>query len=280
MTPPSRALGALPVTFLLYVFEALLAVSFALPLGLELTQQLGGNWDPSQTALALESVTGLASGLRVSAGSALLSLALLVLLSPWLQMTWLSALSDHTTTLDALSRGARLIARAWWVSLLVLVATALTLLPFGVSAYAVHRGLMHATDARFHDLLVLAAVAPAIPVLLFAHLVHDLARATALERSGWQSVSHALRVGLRVSLWPRALALPALGYGMVLLAELASFRAVEVPLRFLLTATALQSALLARTFLRSLWLASALTCVEPPDEPGPDPGVLTRADDD
>lgn len=280
MTPPSRALSALPVTFLLYVFEALLAISFALPLGLELTQQLGGRWDESQTALALESVTTLASGLRVSAGSAVLSLTLLVLLSPWLQMTWLSALSEHTTTLDALSRGARLTARAWWVSCLLALATLLALTPFGLTAYCVHRALIHSTDARFHDLTLVAALAPVVPVLLFAHLVHDLARASALERSGFQSVLHALRVARRVSLWPRALALPALGYGMVLLAELAAFRAVEVPLRFLLSATALQSALLARTFLRSFWLASALTCVEPADEPGPGLGVLTRADDD
>jgi hypothetical protein len=268
MRPRSLALGALPFTFFIYVLEALLATFSALPLGIELSRLLGASsWDATQTALLVSSGPVLWSGLRVTAGSAALSLGLLLLLSPWLQMSWLSALYDPRPTPVVLVRGARLILRACWVSLLVGAFAALASAPFLLAAYYVHRGLMHSTDARFHDLALLGTLAPVLWIALLAQLVIDLARASALRLGGWWSVRAGLRSALRPSIQLRALTLCSLGYGMVLLASFVSSRAAELPGRVLLTVTALQSALLARAFFRSWWLASALTCMEPSYEP-------------
>ncbi|MDB4973404.1 MAG: hypothetical protein JWN48_1745 [Myxococcaceae bacterium] len=264
-TATGRAWRALPFTFLLYVFEAALATLFALPLGLEATRKLlGSSWDRTQVALALDGLVDLAPALRVGLGSGLLALSLLGLLSPWLQMSWYAALADSRTPLRALSDGARLLLRAWWVTLFVALAWLLAAAPFLGLAYALHDGLRGATDARFHDLAVLAALAPLLPLLLLALLLHDLARARALRFGALASVLCALRVALRPSVQLRSLGLTLLGYGAVWLAEALSSAAFSIALTVML----LQSALLARLFLRSLWLATALTCMHPELETG------------
>jgi hypothetical protein len=268
MTPLARALSALPFTFAIYVLEATLATLFALPLGLELLGQLRTTaWDGSQVALLLDSAETLAPALRTGGGSLLLSAGLAFVLGPWLQMSWLSSLANAGGALPALWQGTRRLVRAWWVSLLVLLCAVILCAPFALIGYAVHSGLAASTDARFHDLAVLGALSPLLLVLPFVCLLHDLARASALERTAARAVLRGFRSALGVRVQLRMLGLTTLGYGAVLLAQWLALRLSGVPLSFVLTVGLLQSALLARTFLRSLWLASALTCVADEHEP-------------
>ncbi|MDB4990258.1 MAG: hypothetical protein JWN04_5436 [Myxococcaceae bacterium] len=267
--PRARAVRALPFSFALYVFEATLAALCALPFSLESLHALGGtSWTASQVALALDSVTTLAPALRVASGSTLLALALLALLSPWLQMSWYAALSDPLNPLRALGQGARLVLRACIVTVWIWLLALLAALPFLILAAFVHSGLAASTDARFHDLALLGTLAPLAPIALLAWVIHDLARARALRFGALHSTLRALRVGLRPALLTRALLLSATGYAVVVLVQ---WQSAGIPagssLRFLLTVSALQCALLARLFLRSLWLASALACMHPELEP-------------
>ena len=269
-SPRARALRALPFTFVLYVFEALLALLATMPFALEALLALGSHaWDPTQAARTLDAVFDLAPALRSAAGASVLSLIVLGALSPWLQMSWLSALAQARPPLAALAAGWRLILRACLVSLWVLLATALAALPFALAAYFTHRGLEHSTDARFHDLTLLALLAPLALLFAFAWLVHELARASALRFGAFTSVRRALPMALRGGLWLRALGLSAAGYGAIAIAQLQSGWLPASALRAMLVVLALQSALLARTFLRSLWLANALTCMIPELESGP-----------
>jgi hypothetical protein len=267
MTPLSLALRALPFTFVVYVLQALLASFVALPGGLELARQLrASSWDRLQWALLLEKLPELGAIVRSSALSGLVALVVVLVLGPWLQMSWLCALDQLSTPLRALARGARVTARAWLVSLLVLLVFALGCAPFLLIAYSVHHGLASSTDARFHDLTLAAVLAPLLLVALFAHTLHDLARARALYRGALNGLLLGLRAALSPRMLSRSLGMWLLGALLVLLSH-ALVSLADGPFRFVVTVAVLQSALLARLFVRSLWLGSALTCMLPDHGP-------------
>jgi hypothetical protein len=267
MTPLSLALRALPFTFVVYVLQALLASFVALPGGLELTRQLrASSWDRLQWALLLDRLSEIGAIARSSALSGLIALVVLLVLGPWLHMSWLCALDQLNSPLRALARGARVTARAWLVSLLVLLVLALCCAPCLLIAYWVHSGLASSTDARFHDLCLAAVLSPLLPIALFAHTLHDLARARALYRGALEGLLQGLRAALSPRLLLRSLGLWLLGTLLVLLSH-ALVSLVGGPFRFVVTVALLQSALLARQFVRSLWLGAALTCMLPDHEP-------------
>jgi hypothetical protein len=201
----------------------------------------------------------------------------LLVLGPWLQMSWLASLDDLCTPLRALARGARVTVRAWLVSFLVLLVLVLGCAPFLLIAYSVHVGLESTTDARFHDLTLALVLSPLVPVVLFAHTLHDLARARALYRGALDALVRGLRVALSVRLLLRSLGLWLLGTALVLAAQLLAVW-VDGSFRFVITVAALQSALLGRLFVRSIWLGDALACVLP--DHGPLAGHIVRANDE
>lgn len=263
MKPLALAMRALPFTFALYVLEAVLASFVALPTGLELGRQLrASSWDAAQSALFLERLPELAALLRTSSLSGLIALAALWLLGPWLQMSWFAALAELSSPLAALARGARLVPRAWLVSLLVGLTMLLAAAPFLLIAYALHGGLSSSPDARFHDLMLSFALLPLLPLAVFGHVLHDLARARAFYSGALDGLVNGLRSTLSWAVLLRAVGLSALGFFALLAAHAIAWQ-VDGAFRFLIAVVALQSALLGRLFVRSVWLAIALACVLP-----------------
>jgi hypothetical protein len=255
------AVRALPITFTLYVIEALIALTLTVPVASELTRDaraLGAR--PIFRAAALERALELLPLLRVQGRTLALSALVLALLAPLLSMAWLSALGARVEVGRAFGTGARLYLRACLCSLSVALLLALALTPWGLFAYLVDTFIDVGTHARLHDLLLAGCLCTALPVLWLFHVAHDLAYAFALRHGALT----AARLGLSLALSLRAelsalaifvlsLLLGALplgfGVGVSSLGELASM-------------AFLQCSAFAGLFLRSVWLAYALTCTE------------------
>ncbi|MET0339684.1 MAG: hypothetical protein ABW252_01715 [Polyangiales bacterium] len=252
----ARALRALPMTFLVYAIEAALAAFAVLPGALELTPGWAASPGPRLEALRIDALLSLGAVGRTSLrGFALAALALFVV-GPFLQMSWLSALTSPMSVQRSLAQGARSTPRAWLVSLGMLVPTALAVAPALGAAYLVNRFV---ADDRARDLALAACALGLGAALLWAHAAHDVARAQALARRAGASVLFAVRA----SLWPPLLLRAALAFvvGLALpalalwLASLVATRPYGVLLGVLL----LQSALLGRLMLRAWWLAAAVS---------------------
>jgi hypothetical protein len=250
----ARVLGlrALPVTFLVFVLEALLSVFASWPSGVELAaalQQL--SLDPS--ALRELAILGRSFG----RGHALAVLSVL-LLAPWLQMSWLTMLSEPQSPLRALARGARKVPRACLLTLALGLAFALCAAPFAGLGWAVMGWLGGEPDARRHDLALACALAPLLPLGFYFHVAHDLARAAALEQSSARSLWRGLRIALRPRAWLAALGASLVGLLLPLAAHASSWQLAALPATMLL-----QSVLLVRTVVRAAWLGHALALVQP-----------------
>ena len=203
MRPLVAALRALHVTFVILVVEAGLATLVATPLVLELERGLPGTLDALGRAQLLDlAVRG--SPFRSWPLQLLLALGLAAVLAPLLQMAWLTALSQPTGAGRALGEGGRLWLRAVLVTLLVLLGLALLSAPFALTAWALHRALDPAIDARAHDLALLAALAPIVPLAFVSHVWHDLARARALAEGALRSVTRSARQALRLGVLVQA----------------------------------------------------------------------------
>jgi hypothetical protein len=255
------ALRALPVTFALYVVEAVLAITLTVPLGMELSSDaraLGTR--VLFRAAAIERGLQLLPALRVQGRALALGTVLLLLLTPLLSMTWLSALSGPLGVSRALEQGARLYLRACAVSLAVGLLLALALAPWALFAYSADTWIDLSTHARLHDLLLLGCVGTALPVLWIFHVAHDLARAFALRRGALASVRLGLAAAISLRAPLVALALFALGLlvgASPLLLTTAASRLGEMS-----SIALLQGACFGALGVRSLWLAYALTCTE------------------
>jgi hypothetical protein len=263
----ANALRALPVTFAIYVVEAVLALWCAGPLGLELGDDARATLTTALgRAIWLDRASELAPALRVSGRSSLLALLVLLLLSPWLQMAWLHALARPLGMRRALEQGSRLYLRALSTSLLLACVGALLLLPWAGAAWLCHALVSAPARARVHDLLLCALLSPCALVLVYLHLAHDLARARALTDGVFRAVRVGLRTALRasvvlagLSLFAAALAVRGLHfYAFRHDAQLGAFGG----------ALLLQAACLAALFVRSLWLSVCLTCTESRAAPG------------
>jgi hypothetical protein len=270
----SRAVArALPMTFAIFVFEALCAVSAALPLALELARKPALRLlDAADQAAVLTLPLELAPAFRVAATQASLALGALLLISPWLQMSWLAALDQPRSLRSALLLGARRVPQAFVVSACSTVVLLVLALPFGLLAFALGRVFDPAANAKLHDLVVLQSLAPVALVLLWLVPVHDLARAEALHRPALGSVRHALRLAVRrPSVLLRALVFFVAGSAIALTAQVVVGAAAAAPFRTLTTVAILQSALFTRLVIRSGWLAGALACASSRDGPGVGP---------
>ncbi len=255
------ALRAAPVTFAIYVIEAIFALSVSVPLGSELTRDaraMGGR--ALFRAAALEHGLALLPALRIQGRSLALSALLLLAVTPLLRMAWLSALATPLGVRRALARGTSLYGRALATSLALGLAAALALTPWLLFAYVADAVVDADTHARLHDLLLLAALGSALPLLFMAHVAHDLAYAFALQHGPVRAV----RLGLRAALSPRA-------FGAALLASLLASLLAGAPLFLpasangageLFSSALLQASCLLALGVRSLWLAHALTCTE------------------
>jgi len=248
------------MTFVVYAVEACLALLIALPLGLELLDDGRASFASALGRAAwLDRVAELLPALRLQSTSWLLHGALLLLVSPWLQMAWLHALAQPSGLGQALAVGAQRYLRAWLVTVWVLLLTALASAPFLLAA-SVLENLLREGDARLHDLLLAAACLPLLLVWWAAHVLHDLARARALSAGAWAAVSGSLRLAVR----PRA-QLPAVLFAILALAVhgAAWLLVGRGTLDSRVPALAVwQLSCLLGLFLRSCWLACALACAQ------------------
>ncbi len=252
----ARVLGlrALPITFAIYALEALLAVFAVWPNGVDLAAKLQTlSFDPA----SLRELATLARG--VARGHAL-ALSALMVLAPWLHMSWLIMLSEPQSPLRALARGVRSLPRAWGVTLLLGFTLLLCLIPVGGACYGVVRTLGDDPDARRTDLTLLAALLPIAPIAFYFHAAHDLARAAALELRAVRSVLRGLRRACRPAAFLAALGASLAGLLLPLAAHASSWQLGALPATMLL-----QSVLLVRLVVRAAWLGRALSLVREVD---------------
>jgi hypothetical protein len=246
------AVRALPVTFLVYVLEALLAVFASWPSGVELSAKLQAlSLDPA----ALHELATVSRGYGRGHGLAILAV---LALAPWLHMSWLAMLSEPQSPLRALARGARSMPRAWLVTLALGSIFVLCAAPFVGLAFGVVQALGDDPDARRHDLALLGALLPMLPLALYFHAAHDLARAASLTLHTWRSVWRGLRLALQPLVFATALAATLVGVALPLAAHAGSWQLGSLPATMLL-----QSVLLLRLVVRASWLGHALALVRP-----------------
>ena len=178
-------------------------------------------------------------------------------------MAWLSALARRESVGASLSQGARLWTRACLVTLWVCLGSLLGLSPFVFAAWGLSELSASRLNDRVHDLGIACALLPALPLLVAAFAWLDLARARALHEGAWTSTMRSLRTAIQPTTILRALLWTAAGWALFIAAQLAPLARWGGPA---LVVFALQAAVLMRLFVRSRWLADALTCAEQGDE--------------
>ncbi len=255
-------LRALPMTFTLFVLQAWVATLATLPIASEVTRSLPGGKAAVALAASLEQLLALGATLRPAGQSWLLLGLSWLVLSPWLQMAWLSNLAHQSSVGAALVAGTRLYVRACFVSLWVLLGATLVTAPLALSACGVWHFMADHPSDRLRDLLTLGLILPALPLLGLAHTWHDLARARALYESAFKAALHSARFALKPTLFLSAFLLAGVGWALVAVSQLVvDDHHIATQPSFVLVAL-LQSCLLARLVLRSRWLAQALACAE------------------
>jgi len=258
----TAALRTLPMTFAIYVIEAVLALGCSAPLALELGADTRTSLiSASGRAAWLDRALELAPALRVTGRSSVLALLVLLVLSPWLQMAWLHALSRPLGLRRALEQGSHSYLRALSTSLLLGCVTMLLLVPWAGAAWLCHVLVSAPARARVHDLLLCVLLAPCLLVLAYAHVAHDLARARALSSGAFAAVRVGLRSALSGRVWLVGLPLFAAALGLRA-AQLYTF-VHDAALGVWGNVALLQGACMAALFVRSLWLAVCLGCTEP-----------------
>jgi hypothetical protein len=260
MSAARLALRALPLTFLIFVVEVMLAVFASFPISVELAPRLATFARDPAAALDPHSLHELGSLARAFARAHGLSGLVLLALAPWLQLSWLNALAEPQSPLAALARGARGLPRAWLLSLGLGLTFALCAAPWLGLAYGISAWLGHESNAQQVDLTVLACLLPLLPVAVYFLLVHDLARAASLESRSMRSLWRGLRAALRVRTWGPGVAALAVGLVLPAAAHASSWQLEPLPATLLL-----QSVLLVRLVVRAAWLAHALACVRAPE---------------
>ena len=260
--PIVATLRALPITMLAFLLQLLFAAPFAFPSALELQRVLSGPWSGPTQAQLLDTL--LASGpiLRMLGVQSLLAMVLWLVLAPLLTMAWLSALSEPMRPARALAQGVKLYLRALSVSALLFGIALFVLGPWPLMAYGFSHWIDPATDVRAHDVAVLVSLVPLLPLGLVMHSWHDLARARSLELGFLRSVTRSAADAFRISVLVRALALSALGTGLVALSLAITGGHSDSWLSPMFAALVVHGAVFARYYLRSLWLAHTLLRAE------------------
>lgn len=271
MSAGKRLRGALGVTLVAHVFVLALSLAPAVPLSMLLHRAVADTaagdaalFEPGAAAL-LEVLHDTAAGLGVVVLVWMAVAALIVLVGPWLTMSWLAALAKPRPVSEALGAGARSYFPSLAVSIFhgPLLAVAVGLVVAGpVVAGLVLSG---SPDAQTHDLWVLGALVPGVVLVAWVAVSHDLGRAALVvhEVGPWR----ATRLGMRAALRPTALpayvmwlvvglALAAVGLAVGAAGDLGVWWAT------LATLVLQQAVAFARTVVRARWLAGAVARVE------------------
>lgn len=257
-------LRALPMTFAIYVVHTVFAVGLGTSLGLEFERAVGFPLGrPAARVAALESLVDLAPLLRAKGVDLAIASIVLVVLSPWLHMAWLTSLSALHGPAHSLRNAWSLYFRAILTSALVLLLGALALLPWLGLGYAVHAFSEERVSHRVHDLSVALALSPVLISLLVTASWHDLARARCLTTGAFKSALTAAVDALRPTVFARYLFWTGAGLMIVVGAQAWALHVGVTGFfsSFLLLAL-MQSAAFGRLVLRSAWLADALACVD------------------
>jgi hypothetical protein len=250
------------MTFVIYLIEAALAVVAGLPFALDFSNSAPRGHDLSARAQWLEYALSLGTPARLAVSTSALALATLYLLGPWLQMAWLSALGRREGLGESLATGARLWWRACLVTLWVSIGVLLGLAPFALAAWGLSRLSAARLNDRVHGLAIACALLPVLPVLIAACAWFDLARARALQEGAWTSAIRSLRTAIQPATIMRALLWSVAGWLLFIVAQVAPLARWGGPPLLMFC---LQTAVLMRLFVRSRWLADALTCAEHDD---------------
>jgi len=259
MNPWIAVARALPLTFVVYVSSMLMGAAQAWPAALELNRLDLSPTGPDAARIATyESLIAMLPVWRtqlISLGLACLAYALV---SPWLHMAWLSALSEPKGPIVALNAGIRLVPRALVTSLCVALGCALLLAPWLVGAWMLHDWLEPRVNVRVRDLSTVLMLSPCLPALIVGLAWHDLARARCLTAGGFSSALRSIPDALHPSVVARYLMWWGLGVFLFLVAQIAigSKNAPFVPAFIAIALT--QAAALGRSIARSRWLAEAL----------------------
>lgn len=252
---------ALPMTFAIYVAQSCLAALAGFPFSMEVNRVAAPGSLPITRAAWLEHVLSWGGAARVAGLTLLLAAALWLLLSPMLQMAWLSALDASESPSRSLARGTSLWLRAALVSLWVGLFSALLALPWLLLAWGLSRLLGTHPNERMHDTVVALSLSPLPLVLAFAHAWSDLARARALREGAFTSVRRSLRSALRLRVHVSFWGWTAASWGA---AAAACWGAGRIGSDMLAAQVALlQAGMLLRLCLRARWLTRALRCAEP-----------------
>jgi hypothetical protein len=252
---------ALPVLFAIYALQACAALVMALPAGLELVASAPVGFDAVARAEWLDMLLAWRVPARLTGLNALSIALVWLLLSPWLHMAWLSALSEPESLGTSLARGARLWLRATLVSCFVLLFASLAATPCLLAAWKLPALQAIRSDDRRHDLTVLLSLLPLAPVAALAHVWHDLARARALTQGWFSSTLQSLRDSLRITCLVSAGVWSGLGWSAVVASHCLSQRFASA---LVVQVALLQAGMLVRLVLRSRWLARTVACATAP----------------
>lgn len=249
---------AMPALFVIYVVEACAALILALPSGLRAVADGPQGHDAIAMTQWLETVVAwvpIAESLGVAG---LVVTGIVALLSPWLQMAWLSALAQPESVGTSLARGARLWLRACAVTLIVALGVGLGSLPWWLAGWGLERALPSVSQVRLHDSALAACALTALPWLYVGYVWHDLARARALALGPWRAALGSLGSALRPAVLLDAALWTTLGWALI---GASQWYAGSVN-RPLFQVALLQSAILLRLVVRGRWLARALACAD------------------
>jgi len=271
MTGWSRVRRASPVTFFIHVVVTLCAVPFAALTSGALSEatadQLRGVDAVSEPggAVLLEAAertmtsAGLWLFLALAGG-----MAVAVLLGPLLSVAWTAALHQPRSIGAALRAGLRMYPRSVLLSLISGLCLAVAL-PLSLLTLLLHFPLRDLADERIHDAAMLGCLLVPVAVLAL------WASATDLARAGLGAGAPGLGAALAAAL--RGLRLRVVGAYAGLAAVQVGLGVAGAALGGLLDGPGLgpaaavlaagQGAALARTFVRSRWLARAVAEVEP-----------------
>ena len=167
---------AAPMTFVIYVATVLFGAVPVLPIVVAVgpaPERPGGG---AMLELLEEAAPTFAAS--IIAGFAVA--AVFLVLSPLLQMAWLSALASPMSIADALFRGVRRYLDAVVVSLLMLVPLVVVAIASVTPPLVAHLVLSDHPNDRLHDVVIVALLVPGFFLWLVWCAWHDLARAALL----------------------------------------------------------------------------------------------------
>jgi len=263
MNPWVAVVRALPLTFVVYAVTSVLGALEALPASIELQRVSTLSIRGGSAAIArAESLLGLLSTGRALGVTLIIALLAYALITPWLHMSWLSALSEPRSPGKALAHGGQLVGRAMSTSLWVGLGSLLILAPFPLLGWLVRSLLETRVNARVLDLTTLLFLLPCFASLCVALTWHDLSRALCLSRSGFSSARLSFWAAFRPKHLASFVTFSALSW---LLFGLTQWLVLSVSGSFVsgvLSVALLQTVAFTRCVLRSRWLTQALMAAD------------------